>query len=212
MGVFAFENNLALEIARTAARLVVEEGADRGRAKRQARDELGAPPRTPLPDNALLDEAIREHIALFCADTQPAELHALRKLAIVWMERLQAFRPHLSGAVWNGTATQHSDIYLQLFCDDSKAAELTLIDRGVQYDTATVRGLHGRPVDVLTIVAAPLNTGATHTERVSVHVLVYDLDDLRGALRAGSDGRSPRGDTAAVRALLLENAVDRPCR
>ena len=36
-------------------------------------------------------------------------------------ERLAAFRPYLGGAVWHGTATRLSDIYLQLFCDDSKA-------------------------------------------------------------------------------------------
>lgn len=206
--VTSSNSNLSIEIARTAARLVVEEGAEIGRAKRQALNELGAPQRTPLPDNATVEEAIREHIALFFADTQPAELRALRELALVWMERLGAFRPHLSGAVWNGTATQHSDIYLQLFCDDPKSAELTLIDKNVQYTTSTVRGLHGRPVDTLSIAAMPLHPDAKHAERVGVHVLVYDHDDLRGALRHGSDGRSPRGDTSAVRALFLESSRD----
>ena len=38
------------------------------------------------------------------------------------------FRPYLGGAVWNGTATRLSDIYLQLFCDDPKSAEIALID------------------------------------------------------------------------------------
>ena len=35
--------------------------------------------------------------------------------AVEWMERMAAFRPHLGGAVWHGTATRLSDIYLQ-FC------------------------------------------------------------------------------------------------
>lgn len=201
-------NQLSVEIARTAARLVVEEGATQGHAKRQALDALGAPARTPLPDNALMDEAIREHIALFCADTQPLELRALRELALLWMERLAAFRPHLGGAVWAGTATQHSDIYLQLFCDDSKSAEIWLIDQGVNYSPSTVRGLHGKPVEALTIAAPPLDAHAAHAERVGVHLLIYDHDDLRGALRVGSDGRAPRGNTSAVRALLLDNSHD----
>ncbi len=55
----------------------------------------------------------------FCADTQPAELQALRELAALWMERLAEFRPHLSGAVWRGTATRLNDIHLQLYCDDT---------------------------------------------------------------------------------------------
>lgn len=199
-------NQLSLEIARTAARLVVEEGATQGQAKRQALDELRVPPRTPLPDNALMDEAIREHIALFCADTQAQELLALRHLALQWMERLAQFRPHLGGAVWAGTATQHSDIHLQLFCDDSKSAEILLIDQGVNYSPSTVRGLHGKPVDVLTITARPLDPAAAHAERVGVHLFIYDHDDLRGALRASGDSRAPRGNAAAVRALLAENA------
>jgi hypothetical protein len=34
--------------------------------------------------------------------------------------------------------------------------------------------------------------------------MVYDLDDLRGALKPDAKGRSPRGDMAAVRRLLQE--------
>ncbi len=32
-------------------------------------------------------------LELFCADTQPQELHALRTLAQEWMQRLEDFRP-----------------------------------------------------------------------------------------------------------------------
>ena len=106
------------EIAATAARLVVEEGLEYGPAKRRAAKQLGLGPRAALPDNDLLEDEVRDYLAVFCADTQPGELAALRKLAAVWMERLEAFRPHLCGAVWHGSATRLSDIYLQLFCDD----------------------------------------------------------------------------------------------
>lgn len=201
--MYTAATELSLEIARAAARLVVEEGLDMGRAKRRALAQLGVPSRTPLPDGALVEQAIREHIALFCADTQAAELRALRELALLWMERLSAFRPHVGGAVWNGTATRHTDIYLQLFCDDPKSAEIALIDQGVVYDAGTVRGLHGRPVDALCIAAQSDALG----ERVGVHLLIYDHDDVRGALRAGSDGQAPRGDIAALQKLLLEPAA-----
>lgn len=200
--MYVASSALSVEIARTAARLVVEEGVELGRAKHRALEQLGVPSRTPLPDNALVDEAIREHIALFCAETQPVELRALRELALVWMERLHAFRPHVGGAVWSGTATRHSDIYLQLFCDDSKSAEIALIDQGVVYQTSTVRGLHGRPAEALSIGVPSPALG----EQVGLHLLIYDHDDVRGALRAGSDGRAPRGDAAALRKLLLEQA------
>lgn len=190
--------NLAPEIAQSAARLVVEDGLEYGPAKRRALKLLGLPARTPLPDNDLVEEAVREHIALFCADTQPAELRVLRSLALVWMGRMAAFRPYLGGAVWHGTATRQSDIYLQLFCDDPKSAEIALIDHGVEYEPSTVQGLHGAPVEALTVGCPSRELG----QMVGVHFLIYDLDDLRGALRPDAKGRSPRGDAVAVRQLL----------
>ena len=70
------------QVAQVAATLVVEEGLEYGPAKRRAVKQLGLPARTALPDNDLVEAAVREHIALFCADTQPAELKALRELAL----------------------------------------------------------------------------------------------------------------------------------
>ena len=137
----ARHQDCSLEIAETAARLIVEEGLEWGAAKRRAVKQLGLPVRTALPDNALLEDVVRDYLALFCADTQPQELRALRELALVWMQRLQDFRPHLTGAVWRGTATRLSDIYLQLFCDDPKSAEIALIDRQVRFDVSQVPGL-----------------------------------------------------------------------
>ena len=191
---------LESEIAQAAASLVVDEGLEFGPAKRRAIKQLGLPSRTPLPGNDLVEQAVREHIALFCEATQPDELRVLRQLAVVWMERMHAFRPYLCGAVWHGTATRLSDIYVQLFCDDSKSAEIALIDHHVDYEPQTVQGLHGRPVEALSIgsPSAPLQTV------VGVHLLIYDLDDMRGAMRPDAQGRVPRGDLAAVRQLLLE--------
>lgn len=190
------------EIAATAARMVVEEGLEYGAAKRRAVKQLGLPARTGLPDNDAVELAVEEYIAIFCADTQPAELRALRELALTWMERMQAFRPHLGGSVWRGTATRLSDIHIQLFCDDPKSAELALIDMGVRYEAQPVPGFHGETVDALSVqVASPALQA-----HVGVHMLVYDLDDMRGALKADAKGRKPRGDVTALRKLLHDGA------
>lgn len=206
MGTSAGEHNACVsaqdEIAAAAARMVVEEGLEYGPAKRRAVKQLGLPQRTALPDNDTVEDAVREHIALFCADTQPAELRALRRLALSWMERLERFRPHLGGAVWHGTATRLSDIYLQLFCEDEKSAEIALIDLGVAYEPRTVTGLHQQPVEALSFHAPSRELGET----IGVHLLVNDLDDLRGALLRDSKGRSPRGDLESVRRLLRDEA------
>jgi hypothetical protein len=192
------------DIAAAAARMVVEEGLEYGPAKRRALKQLGLPARTPLPDNDAVEAAVRDYIALFCADTQPAELRALRRLALDWMVRLAVFRPHLTGAVWHGTATRLSDIYLQLFCDDEKSAEIALIDQGVRYEARTVRGFQGAPVEALSIHERSRELG----EPIGVHLLVHDLDDLRGALRPDANKRVPRGDLNAVRRLLDDDVTD----
>ena len=191
-------HSLKEQIAAAAAAMVVEEGLEYGPAKRRALKQLGLPARTALPDNDLVEAAVREYIALFCADTQPAELAALRQLALLWMQRMAEFRPFLGGAVWRGTATRLSDIYIQLFCDDPKSAEIALIEHQVDYEPRTVTGFTGDSVEALSIrsLCKPLQ------ETVGVHLMVYDHDDLRGALRPDARGLSPRGDLASVARLL----------
>jgi hypothetical protein len=196
-------NDDVSELAQVAARLVVEEGLEYGPAKRRAVKQLALPARTPLPANALIEDAVREYIALFCADTQPAELLALRALALRWMQRMADFRPHVVGAVWQGTATRLSDVHLDLFCDDPKSAELALIDHHADYDTHSGTGLRGEQVDVLSVH----DRCDGLDERVGVHLKVHDLDDLRGALRPDARGRAPRGDMQALRRRMAEGTA-----
>lgn len=185
------------EIAAAAARLIVDEGMDWGPAKQRAARDLGAP-RAALPGNDEVEDAVREHIAIFHADTQPGELRALRELAALWMERLAEFRPHLTGAVWRGTATRLSNVHLQLYCDDSKAAEIALIDRGLDFDVAETTAGRGRQVDMLIIDAPCPALG----ERVTLCLTILDFDDLRGALKPDARGQTERGDLGALRNLL----------
>lgn len=193
---------LAAEIAAAAARLVVEEGMEYGPAKRKAA-RLLAGTRATLPGNDAVEDEVRAYLDLFCADTQPAELAALRDLAATWMERLAAFRPHLAGAVWRGTATRLSPIRLQLFCDDAKAAEIALLNMGVRFEVGSERGPRGDEVDVLMIGAPSPALG----EVVTICLAILDHDDLRGALRADARGRTERGDLAALRRLRAAEAA-----
>jgi len=191
---------LTAEIAATAARLVVEEGMEYGPAKRRAAKVLGKQSLRPteLPSNDEVEDEVRAYLSLFCADTQPIELVALREAAADWMARLAEFRPHLTGAVWRGTATRLNSIHLQLYCDDPKSAELALINLGVDYDVGALTGPRGEPVGVLTVSSPSRALG----EPVTVHLTVLDHDDLRGALKPDARGRSQRGDLTALRQLL----------
>ena len=195
------------EIAATAARLVVEEGLEFGPAKRRALRLLGLPARTPLPGNDELEAQVQDYIALFCADTQAVELLALRQHAVLWMKRLAEFRPHLGGAVWRGTATRRNDIYLQLFCDDSKSTEIALIDQRVNYQAQRITGFNGDEVDALSVhsFCHDLN------EEIGVHLMIHDYDALRGALKGDPknalQARAPRGDLAALVRLLSQTGA-----
>jgi len=192
--------SLTAEIAASAARLVVEDGMEYGPAKRKAARALGRHSLRAgeLPSNEAVEDEVRAYIELFCADTQPHELLALREVALQWMERLAEFRPHLSGAVWRGTATRLSAVQLDLYCDDSKSAEIALINRGVDYDSASRPDGRGGEQLVLSLAVrcAALN------EQITLFLNILDHDDLRGALKADAQGRNWRGDAGALRRLL----------
>ncbi|MCP5285921.1 MAG: hypothetical protein H6933_13595 [Burkholderiaceae bacterium] len=181
-----------------AAAHVVDDGLDYAGAKQKAARALRH--RGSLPDNEALEDAVREHIAVFHAEEQPAELRALRQLALVWMRRLQPLRPHLAGAVWRGTATRRSAVMIDLYCDDPKAAELLLLDQGLDFEAGpggpTARGSDASDVLSLWVPCRALG------EHVMLHLWVRDLDDLRGALKPDARGRSWRGDTEALSRLL----------
>ena len=197
-------NSLATELATAAARLVVEQGMEYADAKRKVARGQG---RVNVPTNTAIEDEVRCHLGLYCADTQPAELRALRRLALKWMLRLAAFRPHLSGAAWRGTATRLSSLHLDLYCDDAKAMEITLINLGITYDSASLPAAHGarrgEPVPLLSIADACPDLGET----VTLFLAVRDVDDLRGALKPDAGGRSWRGDASALRRLLDAEGV-----
>lgn len=194
----AVMSDLQLEIAASAARLVVEEGLGFGPAKHRALKLLGLPGRTALPGNELVEAQVREYIDIFCADTQPQQLQALREHARDWMQRLADFYPLLGGAVWQGWATRLSDIDLSLFCDDPKAVELALINRNLRYVARSQTGLQGQEVQVLSLHSHCRGLN----EDIGVHLRLHDLEGLRGALLPDAQGRPLRGDLRALERLL----------
>ena len=191
---------MAHEIAATAARLVVDEGMEYAAAKRKAARLLGrqGARSTELPSNEQVEDEVRQHLALFNADSQPAELLALRRLAALWMGRLAEFRPHLAGAVWRGTATRLSVVHLDLYCDDAKSAEIALINQRVDYDVGSRSDPRGHLLDLLSIAAPCPDLGET----VTLLLTIWDHDDLRGALKPDARGRTWRGDEAALKRLM----------
>nr|WP_315398357.1 hypothetical protein [uncultured Duganella sp.] len=192
---------LRAEIAAAAARLIATDGSDYNAAKRKAaRQILGdtQPPPNLLPDNAQIEAEVRIYQSLFHADTQPARLFRLRTLAVDIMEGLAAFHPFLTGAVLNGTAGPHDDIHLQLFADSAKEVEIFLLNRNLQIDISETPHFKGPRYD-------PVETVSFMWHKEGVHAALYELDDLRGAVKTRADGKPARADLAAVRALLVDS-------
>ena len=196
---------LAEQIAVSAAQLVVEEGLEYAAARHKAARQLaGRSLRSgDMPRNEAVEDEVRTYLDTFCADTHPVELRVLRELAVRWMERLAPHRPHLAGAVWRGTATRRTAILLDLYCDDPKSTEIDLINQGIEYDVGGDNNADAGSVSVLTLGAR----SADLDDVVSIHLLLHDLDDLRGALKPDSRGRSWRGDLAALRRRMAEDGA-----
>ena len=115
------------------------------------------------------------------------------------MERLAAFRPHLTGAVWRGTATRLTDIHIELFCDDPKAAEIALIDQRVDYEVSRgdgPRGRAGRRAEPVVPEPRAGRAGRACTSPCST------TTTCAAPCSRDARGRTQRGDLAALQRLL----------
>jgi hypothetical protein len=181
-------DRLRTEVAAAAARLIVEEGCDYAQAKRRAVRELfgdGSDTRGVMPDNSEIEHELRRHLQLFAADTHPGLLADLRRTAADVMTRLAQFNPHLVGAVLNGTATEHSDIELQLFTDSAKDVEVYLMDAGIDFDVegGADEGAPGALEHLSFITALRGEPAPLRRQPVGVRLHVFEQDAIRFAPR-----------------------------
>jgi hypothetical protein len=187
---------LRAEIAAAAARLIAEDGADYGTAKRKAAKQILGNSKVRgeiMPDNAQIEEEVRIYNELFFNESQPARLLHLRQLALRMMEELRQFSPYLTGAVLNGTAGEHSDIHLQLFTDSPKDVQIFLINKNVNFEVSESHHFKGFGEQVETVSFMWHNEG--------IHLALYATDDVRGVVKTS---RTERADIDTVRALINE--------
>lgn len=190
---------LRAEIAVAAARMIAEDGCDYQTAKRKAAKQIFGDRKVGsdmLPDNAQIEDEVRAYNQLFFADTQPARLLHLRKLALRMMEELAQFQPYLTGAVLNGTAGEHSDIHLQLFCESAKDVEIFLLNKNVQFEVTEAPhfGNRNKMVEVLSFM----------WKNEGIHLALYEIDDMRNSVKSGGEKRQERANTATIRELIAE--------
>ena len=195
------DNNLRRHIAYLAARLMAEDGvADYATAKQKAARQAGLGDANLLPDNSEIEEALREYQGLYQKDEQPAHLRRLREVAVRVMREFDDFRPALVGAVLNGTASQFSDVNLQLFTDDAKLLTMFLLNNRYRFEEGSKSVRRGGRLDEVPQISLEV-------EDVTVTLTVLDRDDERSSARLRSDDEMPqRARLAEVEALLRASA------
>jgi isoleucyl-tRNA synthetase len=207
------------DITRQAALLVVDEGMEYGPAKHRAVKlmRLGRAPE--LPDNDAVEAEVRLYLEELDDPAHAQALHALRASALQLMAWLARFRPYITGAVWRGTATAHSDIHLHLFTDDTKDVEMELANRGVDFGVSTrtstrtsTRSHTSRQdeVEVLSFTVPASLAGRHNTVHhqgyAMAHLSLYRALDERGALKLSANGEPVRGTQASLERLLAASA------
>jgi hypothetical protein len=190
--------NLRRQIAYLAARLMAEHGiADYGAAKQKAARQAGLSDANLLPDNHEIEEALREYQGLYQSEDQPAHLQYLREVAVKVMREFEQFRPVLVGAVLSGTASQYSEVSLQLYTDDAKALTMFLLNRRYRFEESSKRVRRGDQWD---------DVPQFHllVEDVPVTLTVLDMAYERLGPRARAEEEPQRARLADVEALLAQ--------
>lgn len=185
-----FPSDLRQEIAQSAARLMFEEGiSDYARAKRKAVKLLGIQQDAPLPTNAEIDSALREYHALYADEADAAHLLDLRQAALLTMQLLQKFNPHLTGPVLDGTAGPYADTDIHVFAESAKELEIYLLNQNIPYhgDEQHYRmsDRPGKQKHELVRKRVPVLLVETRfgTQRISI----FEADDIRSAPRKNGE-------------------------
>ena len=180
------------EIAQLAARYIAEDGSDYASAKKRAVKQLLGNQKVRgeiLPDNEEIEEEVRQYQALFFADTQPQRLLQLRELALKLMGMLAEFNPYLVGAVLNGTASEHSDIYLHLYTDNGKDLAIFLINKNQNFEVTEQMNKRGDLIETYSFMY----------QDEGVHLMVHETDHVR------SSDKHQRTNAAGLAKLIAES-------
>jgi len=193
-------------IAQQAARMMAEDGiSDFAYAKKKAWQQLGAADNNVLPSNAEIEEELKLYNAIFLSDKQPENLHELRKNALLTMQLLEKFNPHLTGAVLDGTAGLFSETHIHLFADSLKDVEMFLLNQQIPFDVneKSYRIMNDGKRDKKDDRRKTVPVFTLETELGLIKLSVFEVDDIRVATKRTADGsNAERLNIEGVKALL----------
>ena len=164
------------QVAHKAAQMIVEEGvSDYAFAKRKAAKFFGLAGGDALPSNDEINDAIKEHQAIFFDEEHEARLKILRLEALSLMKKLNAFNPHLTGGVLDGTAGRYPTIHIQIYTDSLKEVEIFLLNHNLAYKPRERRSHTKDPMQDKKIIPVLLLEGSLGP----IELLIYHTHDLK---------------------------------
>ena len=168
--------HLRSQVANKAAQMMAEEGiSDYAFAKRKAAKFFGLMEGDALPSNDEINDAIKEHQAIFFDEEHEARLKILRLEAFNLMKQLKAFNPHLTGGALDGTAGRYPTIQIQLYADSMKEVEFFLLNHNKAYKTHDRKSRTKDPMQDKKIIPVLTLEGSMGP----IELLIYHIDDLK---------------------------------
>ena len=168
--------HIRFQVAHKAAQILAEEGiSDYAFAKRKAAKFFGLMDGDALPSNDEINEAIKEHQAIFFDEEHEERLKVLRLEALSFMKRLSAFNPHLTGGVLDGTAGRYPTIHIQIYADSMKEVEFFLLNHNIAYETRDRKSRTKDPMQDKKIIPVLTLEGLLGP----IELLIYHIDDLK---------------------------------
>ena len=168
--------HIRFQVAHKAAQMMAEEGiSDYAFAKRKAAKFFGLMDGEALPSNDEINDAIKEHQAIFFDEEHEARLKVLRLEALSLMKKLSDFNPHLTGPVLDGTAGRYPTIHIQLYADSMKEVEFFLLNHNIAYETRDRKYHTKDPMQDKKIIPVLTLEGSMGP----IELLIYHIDDLK---------------------------------
>lgn len=173
-----------VHIAQEAAKIMHEQSLrDYQQAKQKACERLGISPRTALPGNDEIQQALAAYLELFKSDSQPGLLMQQRVAALEAMNFLIDFEPRLVGSVLHGTADKYAPVQLHVFAEPPELILQYLLDRGIPYKLGNrrIQYCNGRVEDISICECVAGDT--------PVELMMFNRLGLREAPRSPINGK-----------------------
>ena len=167
---------IRFQVAHKAAQMMAEEGiSDYAFAKRKAAKFFGLIDGDALPSNDEINDAIKEHQAIFFDEEHEERLKLLRLEALSLMKKLSIFNPHITGGVLDGTAGRYPTLHIQLYADSMKEVEFFLLNHNITYETRDRKSHSKEALQGKKIIPVLMLEGSTGP----IELLIYHVDDLK---------------------------------